>query len=95
MTDCESLKRLSGAAVRQRAERGNLARSATAFGEPASGCPRPITMRAVDTIDAEPRLIAVVRWSIREHGDMASAGAADQLLDERLEIRTSAASSNV
>jgi hypothetical protein len=37
-----------------------------------------------DTIDAEPRLLAVVRWALRElGGPMPSSKAMDELLDMR------------
>jgi hypothetical protein len=41
--------------------------------------------RELDTIEAELRLIAAVRWSIRENGGEASTRHADELLDERAE----------
>jgi integrase len=41
-------------------------------------------MRDIDTIDSELRLLAVVRWSIREHGGEPSSRHVDELLDERL-----------
>jgi hypothetical protein len=37
-----------------------------------------------ETIDAELRLLAAVRWSIREHGHEPGNGQVDELLDERL-----------
>jgi hypothetical protein len=40
-------------------------------------------MRDLDTIDAELRLLAAVRWSIREHGGEPSSGLINELLDER------------
>ena len=40
-------------------------------------------MRDIDTIDSEPRLLAAVRWSIREHGGEPSNRLVDELLDER------------
>jgi hypothetical protein len=52
-------------------------------------------VRDRETIDAELRLIAAVRRSIREHGGVPSTVAADQLLDERLEIRSAAGPFNV
>jgi hypothetical protein len=33
------------------------------------------------TIDSELRLLAAVRWSIREHGGEPSSGHVDELLD--------------
>jgi hypothetical protein len=41
-------------------------------------------MRDRETIDAELRLLAAVRWSIREHGGEPSSRQIDELLDERL-----------
>ena len=41
-------------------------------------------MRDLDTIDSELRLLAAVRWSIREHGGEPSSRHVDELLDERL-----------
>jgi hypothetical protein len=41
-------------------------------------------MRDLDTIDSELRLLAAVRWSIREHGGEPSSRQVDELLDERL-----------
>jgi hypothetical protein len=43
-------------------------------------------VRDLDTIDSELRLLAAVRWSIREHGGEPSSRHVDELLDERLEI---------
>jgi hypothetical protein len=40
-------------------------------------------MRDLDTIDSELRLVAAVRWSIREHSEPSSRQV-DELLDERL-----------
>jgi hypothetical protein len=42
--------------------------------------------RDLDTIDAELRLLAAVRWSIREHGGEPSTRLVDDLLDERNEL---------
>jgi hypothetical protein len=42
-----------------------------------------------ETIDSELRLLAAVRWSIREHGGEPSSRQVDELLDERLEISAS------
>jgi hypothetical protein len=47
-------------------------------------CPR---VRDQETIDAELRLIAAVRRSIREHGMEPSSRHVDELLDERLAHR--------
>jgi hypothetical protein len=44
-------------------------------------------LRDLDTIDSELRLLAVVRWSIREHGGEPSSRHVDELLDERLAQR--------
>ena len=41
-------------------------------------------MRDRDTIGAELRLLAAVRWSMREHGGEPSSRQVDELLDERL-----------
>jgi hypothetical protein len=38
-------------------------------------------MRDLETIDSELRLLAAVRWSIREPGDEPSSRQADELLD--------------
>jgi hypothetical protein len=43
-------------------------------------------MRDHATIDAELRLLAAVRWSIREHGGEPSSRYVDELLDERTEV---------
>ena len=43
-------------------------------------------MRDLDTIDSELRLLAAVRWSIREHGGEPSSRQVDELLDERSEL---------
>jgi hypothetical protein len=40
-------------------------------------------MRDPETIDSELRLLATVRWSIREHGSEPSSRQVDELLDER------------
>jgi hypothetical protein len=40
-------------------------------------------MRDRDTIDDELRLLAAVRWSIRDHGNEPSGRQIDELLDER------------
>ena len=45
------------------------------------------TMRDLDTIDSELRLLVAVRWSIREHGGEPSSRQVDELLDERLAHR--------
>src|SRR5271166_6400643 len=44
------------------------------------------TMRDVDTIDSELRLLAAVRRPIREHGGRPSSPQVDELLDERAEL---------
>ena len=41
-------------------------------------------LRDRDTIDAELRQPAAVRWSIREQGGEPSSRQVDELLDERL-----------
>jgi hypothetical protein len=47
-------------------------------------------MRGLDTIDSELRLLAAVRWSIREHGGgEPSSRQVDELLDGRLGISAS------
>jgi hypothetical protein len=46
-------------------------------------------MRDPETIDPELRLLAAVRWSIREHGGEPSSRQVDELLDEHLEISAS------
>jgi len=38
-------------------------------------------MRDLETIDFELRLLAAVRWSIREHGGQPSSRHVDELLD--------------
>ena len=38
-------------------------------------------MRDLDTVDSEPRLLAAVRRSIREHGGEPSSRQVDELLD--------------
>jgi hypothetical protein len=40
-------------------------------------------VRDRETIDAEQRLLAAVRWSIREHDVEPSSRYVDELLDER------------
>jgi hypothetical protein len=45
-------------------------------------------MRDIDIIDSELRLLAAVRWSIREHGGEPFSRVVDELLDERLAHRT-------
>ena len=47
----------------------------------------------LDTIDSELRVLAAVRWSIREHGGEPSSRQVDELLDERLGHRGRAAGS--
>jgi hypothetical protein len=47
------------------------------------------TMRNLETIDSELRLLAAVRWSIREHGGEPSSRQVDELLDERAELTRS------
>jgi hypothetical protein len=47
-------------------------------------------MRELDAIESELRLLAAVRWSIREHsGAEPSSRQVDELLDERLGISAS------
>ena len=43
-------------------------------------------MRDRETIDSELRLLAAVRWSIREHGGEPSSRQVDAPLDERREL---------
>ena len=43
-------------------------------------------MRDFYTIDSALRLLAAVRWSIREHGGEPSSRLINQLLDERNEL---------
>jgi hypothetical protein len=43
-------------------------------------------MRDPETIDSEVRLVAAVRWSIREHGGEPSNRPVDELLDERIRL---------
>jgi hypothetical protein len=43
-------------------------------------------MRDLDTIDAELRLLAAVRWSIREQGGEPSSRQVDELLGWRREL---------
>jgi hypothetical protein len=45
------------------------------------------TVRDIETIDAELRLQAAMRRSIREHGGEPSSRQVDELLDERLAHR--------
>jgi hypothetical protein len=40
-------------------------------------------MRDFETVDSELRLLAAVRWSIREHGGELSSHRVDELLEER------------
>jgi hypothetical protein len=40
-------------------------------------------MRDLDTIESELRLLAAVRWSIREYGGEPSSRQVHELLDER------------
>jgi hypothetical protein len=47
-------------------------------------CSKLPAMRDRETIDSELRLLAAVRWSIREHGGEPSSRQVDELLDERL-----------
>jgi hypothetical protein len=63
-------------------KRGELRRAGWAFTLPP--------MRDLDTIDSELRLLAAVRWSIREHGGEPSSRQVDKLLDERLAHRSRA-----
>jgi hypothetical protein len=42
-------------------------------------------VRDLETIDAELRLLAVIRWSIREQGGQPGSRQIDELLDERVE----------
>jgi hypothetical protein len=42
-------------------------------------------MRDHDTIAAALRLLAAVRWSIRQHGGEPSSRQIDELFDERAE----------
>jgi len=44
------------------------------------------TMRDLDAIDSELRLLAAVHRSIREHGGEPSSRQVDELLDERREL---------
>jgi len=49
-------------------------------------------MRDADVIESEPRLLAAVRWSIREHGGEPSSRQVDELLDERNKLTARPAS---
>jgi hypothetical protein len=44
-------------------------------------------MRTLDVIDAELRLLVVIRKAAREAGGQPSTAAVDELLDERLRRR--------
>jgi hypothetical protein len=44
-------------------------------------------MRTLDVIDAELRLLVVIRRAAREAGGQPSTAAVDELLDERLSAR--------
>jgi hypothetical protein len=46
-------------------------------------------MRDRETINSEPRLLAAVRRSIREHGGKPSSRQVDELLGERAELTRS------
>ena len=48
---------------------------------------RQFAIRDIETIDAELRLQAAMRRSIREHGGEPSSRQVDELLDERLAHR--------
>jgi hypothetical protein len=52
---------------------------------------RQFAIRDIETIDAELRLQAAMRRSIREHGGEPSSRHVDELLDERLAHRGRAA----
>jgi hypothetical protein len=55
--------------------------------EPAADRTRTLSaMRNLETIESELRLLAAVRWSIREHGGEPSSRQGDELLDERNEL---------
>jgi hypothetical protein len=41
-------------------------------------------LRDLETIDSELRLLAAVRWSIREHDGEPSSRLVNELLDERI-----------
>ena len=43
-------------------------------------------MRTLDVIDAELRLLVVIRRAAREAGGRPSTAAVDELLDERLSV---------
>jgi len=43
--------------------------------------------RLLDSIDSELRLLAAVRWSIREHGGEPSSRQVDELLNALLSTR--------
>jgi hypothetical protein len=43
-------------------------------------------MRDLEAIDAELRLLAAVRWSIREHRGVPSSRQVDALLDDGNEL---------
>jgi hypothetical protein len=45
-------------------------------------------MRDLNTIDSELRLLAAVRWSIREHGGEPSTRQVDELLNEPAALST-------
>jgi hypothetical protein len=47
---------------------------------------RVATTRDQEIIDSELRLLAAVRWSIREHGGEPSSRHVDALLDQRNEL---------
>jgi hypothetical protein len=48
-----------------------------------STIPLSAPMRNRETIDAELRLLAAVRWSVREQGGQPTSRQVDELLDER------------
>ena len=53
----------------------------------ANGAGALSVVRDLNTIDSELRLLAAVRWSIREHRGEPSSRQVDELLDERLAHR--------
>ena len=71
----------AGAAAVQRAAAEHLAELNCAA---PAGHSTLSPMGDLETIDSELRLLAAVRWSIREHGGQPSSRHVDELLDERL-----------
>ena len=86
---CGATRYIKAGSHLSRLSRGLFFKSTTMLTWSVSSNTNGATMRNLETIDSELRLLAAVRWSIREHGGEPSSRQVDELLDERGELTRS------